>query len=79
MSLRGWITETDGIARFNAEGLPTELTVRGVSPDGDAAETLRVGADGRARWQATADKRRGGDDRLLRRQWRAAGPPRPAA
>jgi imidazolonepropionase-like amidohydrolase len=56
MSLRGWITETDGIARFSAEGLPTELTVRGVSPDGDAAETLRVGADGRARWQATADR-----------------------
>jgi hypothetical protein len=55
-SLRGWITETDGVARLNAAGLPVELTVRGVSPDGDAAETLRVGPDGLARWQATADK-----------------------
>ena len=55
-SLRGWITETDGVAKFNAQGLPIELTVRGVSPEGDAAESLRVGADGKARWEATADR-----------------------
>ena len=55
-SLRGWITETDAVARFDAAGLPAALTVRGVSPDGDAAETMSVGADGIARWQATADR-----------------------
>ena len=55
-SLRGWITETDGVLRLNAAGLPEALTVRGVSPDGDAAETLTLGADGKARWQASADK-----------------------
>ncbi|MEX5438519.1 hypothetical protein, partial [Enterobacter hormaechei] len=55
-SLRGWITETDAVARFNSAGAPVALTVRGVSPDGDAAETLVTGTDGRARWQATADR-----------------------
>ena len=55
-SLRGWITETDAVARFNEAGLPIALQVRGVSPDGDAAETLSVGPDGIARWQATADR-----------------------
>lgn len=55
MSLRGWITETDGVLRVNEAGLPVSLVVRGVSPDGDAAETLSVGPDGVATWKATAD------------------------
>lgn len=55
MSLRGWITETDGVVRLNEAGLPVSLVVRGVSPDGDAAETLSIGPDGKATWKAAAD------------------------
>jgi imidazolonepropionase-like amidohydrolase len=55
-SLRGWITETDGVARFNEAGLPISVVVRGVTPEGDAAETFTLSPDGRARWAASADK-----------------------
>jgi hypothetical protein len=55
MSLRGWITETDGVVRLNEAGLPVSLVVRGVSPEGDAAETMSVGPDGVAKWTAAAD------------------------
>ncbi|NJC06976.1 imidazolonepropionase-like amidohydrolase [Sphingomonas kaistensis] len=55
MSLRGWITETDGVVRLNQAGFPASLVVRGVSPEGDAAETMSVGPDGVATWKAAAD------------------------
>lgn len=54
-SLRGWITETDGVLRKGPDGLPTAITIRGVSPDGDAAETFAVAPDGTATWKATSD------------------------
>lgn len=54
-SLRGWITETDAVVRLDTAGNPTEIVVRGVSPSGDAAETFRLGADGRAVWKSAAD------------------------
>lgn len=54
-SLRGWISETDGVLSKAPDGLPTAITIRGVSPDGDAAETFSVAPDGVARWKAAAD------------------------
>jgi hypothetical protein len=54
-SLRGWITETDAVVRANAKGLPQSVTIRGVTPDGDAAETFTISPEGTARWQAVAD------------------------
>ena len=53
-SLRGWITEVDEVTKLGADGLPTEMTIRGVTPNGDAAETFAV-RDGKAVWKAAAD------------------------
>ena len=53
-SLRGWITEIDDVLKLGADGLPTEMTIRGVTPNGDAAETFAV-REGKAVWKATAD------------------------
>ena len=53
-SLRGWITETDEVMTLGADGLPTKVEIRGVTPNGDAAETFAI-ANGKAVWKATAD------------------------
>ena len=53
-SLRGWITEVDEVMTLGPDGLPTAITIRGVTPSGDAAETFVV-RDGKAVWKATAD------------------------
>jgi len=53
-SLRGWITETDEVMTLGADGLPNKILVRGVTPNGDAAETFTM-ADGKAKWTSTAD------------------------
>ncbi|MEO5611890.1 MAG: amidohydrolase family protein [Sphingomicrobium sp.] len=53
-SLRGWITEIDEVMTLGSDGLPTKMTIRGVTPNGDAAETFAI-SDGKARWKATAD------------------------
>ena len=53
-SLRGWITETDEVMTVGADGLPTKITIRGVTPDGDAAEIFTID-DGKARWTSAAD------------------------
>ena len=53
-ALRGWISETDQVVKLGANGLPTAIEVRGITPNGDAAETLKV-ADGKATWTSTAD------------------------
>ena len=53
-SLRGWITETDEVMMLGSDGLPTKIAIRGVTPNGDAAETFAI-ADGKAVWKATAD------------------------
>jgi imidazolonepropionase-like amidohydrolase len=55
MSLRGWITETDGVLRKGADGFPEAITIRGVSPNGNAAESFTM-TDGVARWAAAADR-----------------------
>jgi imidazolonepropionase-like amidohydrolase len=53
-SLRGWITETDQTTRVRADGLPDRVTVRGITPNGDAAEQFTL-AGQRATWTSTAD------------------------
>ncbi|HVM23455.1 MAG TPA: amidohydrolase family protein [Sphingomicrobium sp.] len=53
-SLRGWITETDATVRYAADGRPTEIIVRGITPSGDAAESY-VEDGGNARWKSIAD------------------------
>ncbi len=53
-ALRGWISETDQVVKLGADGLPATIEVRGITPNGDAAETLKV-ADGKATWTSTAD------------------------
>ncbi len=40
--------------KLGADGLPTEIAIRGVTPNGDAAETFAI-ADGKAVWKSTAD------------------------
>src|SRR5215210_6935494 len=53
-SLRGWITETDEVMALGAGGVPAKMTIRGVTPNGDAAESFSV-ADGKASWKSAAD------------------------
>ena len=53
-SLRGWITETDEVMTLGADGLPSKIEIRGVTPNGDAAETFTI-ADGKAKWTSTSD------------------------
>ena len=53
-SLRGWITEIDEVLTLGASGAPTKVVIRGVTPNGDAAETFAI-ADGKAVWKSDAD------------------------
>ncbi|HEY6049194.1 MAG TPA: amidohydrolase family protein [Sphingomicrobium sp.] len=53
--LRGLIFETDETMRVGADGLPTEIVVRGVTPSGDAAENFGV-TNGKASWVSPVDK-----------------------
>jgi imidazolonepropionase-like amidohydrolase len=54
-SLRGWITETDATVQLGADGLPSEIHIRGVSFSGDAAESYTLGPDGTASWTSLSD------------------------
>jgi hypothetical protein len=40
MNLRGQVFELDSSGRAGSDGLPSAITIRGVTPQGDAAETL---------------------------------------
>src|SRR5438105_7521539 len=53
--LRGLIFETDETMRFGADGMPSEIVIRGVTPSGDAAEHFAI-ADGTANWTSPVDK-----------------------
>ena len=53
-SLRGWITETDARVKLDTAGNPAAIEIRGVTPAGNAAETLSL--DGQVlRWDSGAD------------------------
>jgi imidazolonepropionase-like amidohydrolase len=53
--LRGLIFETDETMRLGADGMPADLTIRGVTPSGDAAENFVI-ANGSASWTSPVDK-----------------------
>ncbi len=53
--LRGLVFETDETIRFGTDGMPAELQVRGVTPNGDAAESFSI-AGGKASWTSPVDK-----------------------
>ena len=53
-SLRGWITETDQVVTIGPDGLPAKVEVRGITPNGDAAETFAT-SGGKASWTSLSD------------------------
>ena len=54
--LRGLIFEQDQVVQYDAKGLPVKITIRGVTPQGDSAETYVRAADGSATWVSQVDK-----------------------
>ena len=53
--LRGLVFETDETMRLGADGMPTDVVIRGVTPNGDAAESFTL-ANGTASWASPVDK-----------------------
>jgi hypothetical protein len=53
--LRGLTFETDETMRMGADGMPSDVVIRGVTPSGDAAETFAL-ANGQASWTSPVDK-----------------------
>jgi imidazolonepropionase-like amidohydrolase len=53
-SLRGWISETDQVVKLGSSGMPETIEIRGITPNGDAAETFTL-TNGKASWTSTAD------------------------
>jgi imidazolonepropionase-like amidohydrolase len=54
--LRGLIFEQDQVVKHDAKGMPVSITIRGVTPQGDAAETFVRAGDGTATWVSQVDK-----------------------
>src|SRR5688572_12682269 len=54
MNLRGQVFELDSTARAGADGMPSSVAIRGVTPQGDAAETFTV-STGTASWKSPVD------------------------
>ena len=55
MNLRGQVWEMDFAGKPGADGFPAAMTIRGVSPQGDVAETFGVDG-GTATWASPIDK-----------------------
>jgi imidazolonepropionase-like amidohydrolase len=54
LNLRGQVFEVDSSGKAGADGLPSAITIRGVTPQGDAAETFTI--TGRtAAWKSPID------------------------
>jgi imidazolonepropionase-like amidohydrolase len=52
--LRGQVWELDQRVVVGADGMPASMVVRGVTPQGDAAETFQI-AGGKATWKSPVD------------------------
>jgi len=52
--LRGLVFETDETMRFGADGMPSEIVIRCVTPSGDAAEHFAI-TGGQASWLSNVD------------------------
>ena len=66
MNLRGQVFELDSTGTVGADGMPSSIAIRGVTPEGDAAEVFTV-ESGRATWKSQASSFEG-----------SFKPPRPA-
>lgn len=55
MVLRGQVWETDATAKLGADGMPAKVEVRGVSPQGNVAETFEI-TGGNASWKSQIDQ-----------------------
>ena len=55
MVLRGQVFETDGVAKFGADGMLSSVTIRGFTPNGDAGETFAI-EGGKAHWKSPVDE-----------------------
>jgi hypothetical protein len=54
LNLRGQVFELDSAGKSGADGMPSTVTIRGVTPQGDAAETFTL-ANGKATWKSPVD------------------------
>jgi imidazolonepropionase-like amidohydrolase len=54
INLRGQVFELDSSGKAGADGMPSSVVVRGVTPQGDAAETFTI-AGGKASWKSPVD------------------------
>ena len=54
MNLRGQVFELDSAGKAGADGMPVSLTIRGITPQGDAGETFAI-AGGKATWKSPVD------------------------
>ncbi len=54
MNLRGQVWEIDYSGTAGPDGMPVKMTIRGVTPTGDAAETFDI-ASGTASWKSQVD------------------------
>jgi len=55
LNLRGQVWEIDTSVASGTDGMPARLVVRGVTPQGDAAETFAI-AGGQATWRSPVDQ-----------------------
>jgi imidazolonepropionase-like amidohydrolase len=53
--LRGLTFEQDEVIRLDSNGMPVSITIRGVTPTGDSAETFTID-NGTARWKTQVDE-----------------------
>ncbi len=53
-NLRGQVFELESSGKAGADGMPASVVIRGVTPQGDAAETFTV-SDGKAGWKSPVD------------------------
>ena len=56
--LRGLVFEQDEVVQFDQNGVPVKVTIRGVTPSGDSAETFAID-QAMARWTSPVDKGEG--------------------
>jgi imidazolonepropionase-like amidohydrolase len=54
LNLRGQVFEIDYSGKAGADGMPATVTIRGITPQGDAGETFTI-TDGKANWKSPID------------------------
>ena len=54
MNLRGQVFELDSSGKAGTDGMPATVVIRGVTPEGDAAETFAI-SNGTAHWKSPID------------------------